>query len=375
MQFIRFLFVSASIFALASGSVWAQRDEISIVGSSTVYPFTTVVAERFGRSTDFSTPKVESTGTGGGMKQFCAGTGTDFPDLTNASRRILASELEDCRSNGVEVIELKIGYDGIVFISNNEGERMQLTRRDIFLALAARVPNDAGELVKNPHQTWQDVNPDLPAKEIEVLGPPPTSGTRDAFLELVMEPGAESIPALAEITELPTEAVSQYLTKEMGVKPADYNELVGGMIAPSGSDVFELLAFRLREDGRYIEAGENDNLIVQKVDANRHAVGIVGYSFLEQNQNMVQAHRIEGVAPNFDTIASGDYPVSRPLYVYIKKNHIGAIPGMKAFLDEFVSEAATGPYGYLSDRGLIPLRGEERQAMLEDLDKLETVQL
>lgn len=371
---IRILSALVVFSLLSSSPVWAQRDQISVVGSSTVYPFTTLVAERFGRSTGFKTPKVESTGTGGGMKQFCAGVGTSFPDISNASRAIKASELADCAAHGVDVVELKIGYDGIVMVSSNAGEHMDLALRDIYLAMAAWVPNASGQLVRNPYETWQDVNPTLPNVTIEVLGPPPTSGTRDAFLELVMLPGAESIELLHHLEGVDAANLRAEMNS-LGVSNADYAQLTRGMSAPSGEDLVEVLSFTIREDGKFIEAGENDNLIVQKLGANPRAVGIMGFSFLDQNQDVVQGHTIENVAPDFDAIASGDYVVSRPLFVYVKKNHIGVVPGIQEFLDEFVSDNATGDYGYLSDRGLIPLPADEHEQLLETLANMTTVQL
>lgn len=363
------------VFSFFSSSpVWAQRDQISVVGSSTVYPFTTLVAERFGRATGFKTPKVESTGTGGGMKQFCSGVGTGFPDITNASRAIKATELADCAAHGVDVMELKIGYDGIVMVSSNAGEHMELSLQDIYLAMAAWIPDASGNLVHNPYETWQQVNPSLPNIAIEVLGPPPTSGTRDAFLELVMLPGAESIELLHDLESVDAANLRQAVSA-LGVSAEDYAQMTRGMGSPTGADLVEVLSFTIREDGKFIEAGENDNLIVQKLGANPRAVGIMGFSFLDQNQDVVQGHTIEGVAPDFDAIASGDYVVSRPLFVYVKKNHIGVVPGIQEFLDEFVSDNATGDYGYLSDRGLIPLPFDEHEELLEVLANQTTMQL
>ena len=372
MLLSRVLPVLFTFSLLVHSPAWAQRDQISIVGSSTVYPFTTLVAERFGRSTAYRTPKVESTGTGGGMKQFCSGVGTDFPDITNASRAIQPSELRDCAAHGVDVIELKVGYDGIVLVSSNVAQHLNLSLRDVYLALAAWVPNAQGNLVRNPHQTWRDVNPALPNAPIEVLGPPPTSGTRDAFLELVMLPGAESVEPMRQLEEVDAASLRQALS-DMGITGQAYTQLTRGMNSPSGAELFEVLAFTIREDGRFIEAGENDNLIVQKLGANPRAVGIMGFSFLDQNQDSVQGHAIEGVAPDFDAIASGDYQVSRPLFIYVKKNHIGVVPGIREFLAEFVSENATGEYGYLSDRGLIPLPVEEHQELMQTLANLTTL--
>lgn len=324
------------VVAFASGVAYAQsaRDYIYIVGSSTVYPFSTVVAERFGRTSDFRTPKVESTGSGGGLKLFCDGVGVQYPDIANSSRAILQSEIELCASHGVrEIIEVKIGYDGIVIANSVSSQTMELTLRDVFLALAKEVPGATeGQLVTNPHRSWRDVNEDLPAAPIEVMGPPPTSGTRDAFVELAMESGCKTIPWIAAL-------------------------------ATSDEARFKDICHTLREDGAFIEAGENDNLIVQKLQANPRALGIFGYSFLEQNAAKVRAASIDGVQPDFDTIADGSYGVARPLYFYAKRAHVDVIPGLRAFLTEFTSERAWGEYGYLSDRGLVPLPEKERAAV------------
>ena len=327
------LLVSGVIAVATAGTANAQasRDYIYVVGSSTVYPFSTVVAERFGRSTEFKTPKVESTGSGGGLKLFCDGVGVDYPDITNASRAIKQSEVDSCAENGVtEIIEVKIGYDGIVLANAIGSVAVSLTRRDIFLALAKEVPGEIdGELVENPYVTWQDVNPELPARKIEVLGPPPTSGTRDAFVELAMEGGCKTVPWIAEL------------------KSTD-------------SSRYKALCHTIREDGAFVEAGENDNLIVQKLEANPDAFGIFGFSFLDQNAEKVKGAQVDGVAPTFYAIADGEDPVSRPLYFYAKKAHVGVIPGLRGFLREFTSERAWGEEGYLSDRGLIPMPEEER---------------
>ena len=312
----------------------ASRDYISIVGSSTVYPFATVVAERFGKQTKFATPKIESTGSGGGMKLFCAGVGTEHPDITNASRRMKKSEFESCQSNGVEdVVEIKVGYDGIVMANAKTAATYELSLRDIFLALGKDVPNPDGSetLVANPYKTWKEVNKDLPDVKIEVLGPPPTSGTRDAFNELAMEGGCKTFPWLKAMKK---EDKSKYKAICRGV----------------------------REDGAYIEAGENDNLIVQKLEANPKALGVFGYSFLDQNRDKVHGSIIDGVKPTFEAISSGEYPVSRSLYFYVKKAHVGVIPGIEGYLKEFTSEKAFGDEGYLTEKGLIPSPKEERKA-------------
>ncbi|WP_287371757.1 PstS family phosphate ABC transporter substrate-binding protein [Prosthecochloris sp.] len=318
----------------ASEGVQSARDYISIVGSSTVYPFATVVAERFGKKTDFKTPKIESTGSGGGFKLFSAGVGVEHPDITNASRRIKKSECEKCTENGVtEVVEIKIGYDGIVMANSKKAMPFMLSRKDIFLALAKEVPAPGGaegELVANPYTTWKEVNPDFPEIKIEVLGPPPTSGTRDAFVELAMEAGA----------------------KEFGWIKA---------LKKEDKDKFKKISHTLREDGAYIEAGENDNLIVQKLDANADALGIFGFSFLDQNSDKIQGTFIDGVQPAFSAIADGSYPLSRPLFFYVKKAHVGTIPGVNEYLAEFTSENAWGDEGYLTEKGLIPMPQEERE--------------
>jgi len=325
----------------------AARDYISVVGSSTVYPFATVVAEQFGRTTDFKTPKIESTGSGGGLKLFCAGVGVEHPDVTNSSRRIKASEVEMCAANGVnDIIEVKIGYDGIVLANAASADVYEISRKDIYLALAKDVPNPDGsaELIANPYQTWSDINPALPANRIEVLGPPPTSGTRDAFVELAMEGGCKEYDWIKAIKK---EDKSRYKS----------------------------ICHTIREDGRFIEAGENDNLIVQKLRANPKALGIFGFSFLDQNADVVQGSLIDGTEPTFDAIADGDYPVSRPLYFYVKKAHVEAIPGMREYLAEFTSEKAMGEDGYLSDKGLIPLPDDERAAVIQAVQSLEPFQL
>jgi phosphate transport system substrate-binding protein len=331
----------------------AARDYISIVGSSTVYPFATVVAEQFGRTSKFKTPKIESTGSGGGLKLFCAGVGVEHPDITNASRRIKPSEQKLCAENGVnEIVEVKVGYDGIVLGQSKVNEPKQLTRKDIFLALAKQIPGPDGKLIDNPNQTWKDVNPSLPNTKIEVLGPPPTSGTRDAFSELALEAGAKKFEDLAALRSAKDEATIRELMAKLGLPDSAYNK--------SGKKMFAAIAHAVREDGAYIEAGENDNLIVQKLEANPSAMGIFGFSFLDQNADKIAGSIIEGNAPTFEAIAAGDYPVSRSLYFYVKKAHVGAVPGIEAYLAEFTSEKAFGEEGYLTDKGLIPMPEAER---------------
>lgn len=327
-----------------TSQVTAQsRDQIRIVGSSTVFPFATAVAEEFGRSTNFKTPIVESTGSGGGLKLFCAGVGTNNPDITNASRRIKKSEVELCEKNGVQdIVEVKIGFDGIVLAADKSAEPMTLSLRDLYLALAAHVPapgtdGGIGNMIENPNKTWNQVNASLPNKPIYVLGPPPTSGTRDAFNELAIEAGCKTFPAMKAL------------------KKADKN-------------TYKALCRGVREDGVYVEAGENDNLIVQKLQADKKAVGIFGFSFLDQNADVINAFPVSKTAgasaqePTFDAISDGSYPISRSLYFYVKKAHVGVIPGIEEYLAEFTSDKASGELGYLADRGLIPLPDADRSS-------------
>jgi phosphate transport system substrate-binding protein len=315
-----------------------------------VYPFSTTVAEQFGKTTQFKTPKVESTGSGGGMKLFCAGVGVEHPDITNSSRRMKKSEQDLCTKNGVkEIIEVKVGYDGIVLGQSKAAKAKSLTRKDIFLALAKQVPGEDGKLIDNPYTTWKQVNPALPDVRIEVLGPPPTSGTRDAFVEMAMEGGAEQIESLAKLSKAKDEAGIRAAMAELGLPDSAYSK-----------KLFAAIAHGIREDGAFIEAGENDNLIVQKLQANPNAVGIFGFSFLDQNADVIQGATVDGAEPSFENIASGAYPVSRSLYFYVKKAHVGAVPGIAEFLAEFTSEKAWGPEGYLAEKGLIPSPEAER---------------
>ncbi len=306
MSFIKTA-ASAALIVAAASSVATARDQIRIVGSSTVFPFSTAVAEQFGRSTDFQTPVVEATGSGGGLKLFCAGVGTNNPDITNASRRMKSTEFQLCQDNGVtDITEALIGYDGIVVANAKGGPVFSLTREQLVIALAEQGPKPS---------TWDEVDPSLPAIAIEVLGPPPSSGTRDAFEELVMHEACE------------------------------------------GAGI-ECEGITMRDDGAFIESGENDNLIVSKLEANPNALGIFGFSFLDQNSDALQGSEVDGVEPTFDNIAEGDYPISRSLYFYIKNAHAGVIPGLQEFAAEFMSEDASGEDGYLLDKGLIPLNEE-----------------
>ncbi len=318
---------------LISGLQAKAEEQIKIVGSSTVFPFSTAVAEEFGRKTKYKTPIVESTGSGGGMKLFCSGNGKQHPDITNASRRIKSKEFKKCSDAGIKIVEIKVGYDGIVLANSKKANIVKLSTRDIYMALAEKVPanEDGSELQENPYQTWKDINPNLPDVKIEVLGPPPTSGTRDAFVELAMDAGAKTFPAL--------------------------KELRGS--SKAGKSEFKKIARTIREDGAFIEAGENDNLIIQKLDQNPNAIGIFGFSFLDQNTDKIQGSIVNGAKPTFDNILVGDYPISRSLFFYVKKNHIRMKPSITEFVREFTSDSAMGPYGYLIEKGLIPLSDEE----------------
>jgi len=315
------------------------RDQIRIVGSSTIFPFTTAVAEEFGITTPFRTPVVESTGTGGGMKLFCAGVGTRHPDVTNASRRIKKSEVEKCVRNGVtDITEVKIGFDGIVLANSLKVPRTSFSLRHIFLGLAKQVPADetGATLQPNPYEKWSDIDSTLPKIKIKVLGPPPTSGSRDAFAELALEGGCKTFSDLK------------------AMKNSDKN-------------TYKVVCHSIREDGAYVEAGENDNLIIRKLEADTNAFGVFGFSFLDQNQDKVQGSLVNDVSPEFENIADGKYPVARSLYFYVKNAHMDIIPGIEAFVSEFTSDNAMGKDGYLIDKGLIPLGEDERKQQIEKL--------
>jgi phosphate transport system substrate-binding protein len=322
----------AATGALVGGQAEA-RDQIRIVGSSTVYPFTTAVAEQFGRTSGMKTPVVESTGTGGGMKLFCTGVGEGHPDVTNASRRMKKGEFNSCLKNGVkDIVEINIGFDGLTVAQSKAGAPIKLTLSQLLLAVAKEVPGPDGKLIPNPHRNWSDIDRALPNTKIEVLGPPPTSGTRDSFHELLLEPGALAIPALAALRK-------------------------------KDSKAFDRVWKTLREDGAYVEAGENDNVIVAKLEANRNAFGVFGYSFLEENRAKLRGVPLNGVAPEFDAITSGKYPGARRMYVYIKKQHTGIVPGLDKFAAEYVSTKALGEDGYLAKKGLVTLPKNELAAV------------
>lgn len=335
MYYVKYIIIGILVF---TASVVNARDQISVVGSSTVYPFATVVAETFGKRQGFKVPKIESTGSGGGMKLFCKGLGTQHPDITNSSRRIKKREFIKCQDKGIDIIEIKIGYDGIVIANTKKSTQLNITKRQIFLALAKQVPEgnkEGGKLIDNPNIKWSDIDSNLPDIKIEVLGPPPTSGTRDAFNELAIEGGCKTFPELKAI------------------KKQDKKK-------------YKALCRAVREDGAYIEAGENDNLIVQKLIENENAFGVFGFSFLIENEDKIQGSTVNGKAPTMENIADKSYGVSRPLYFYVKQAHVDVIPGIREFVKEFTSEDAWGPGGYLEERGLIPMPDVERQKFAID---------
>jgi len=313
------LIYAATAVAALSLPAMADARGMRAVGSSTVYPFAKAVAERVARANPrLGTPIIESTGTGAGMKLFCAGVGERFPDVENASRRMKASEAKLCAANGVkEITEIQVGIDGIAFATATGSPLSGVTTKDIYLALA-RTPYGK----PNRAKTWKDVNARLPAIPIRVYGPPPTSGTRDALGELIMTAGCDANPGMA------------------AVKKADENK-------------YKQICTGMREDGAFIEAGENDNLIVQKIEANAGTIGIFGYSYLEENLNRIKGLTINGVQPTYDNISSFKYPGARPLYVYVKNAHVAAIPAVRAYVAEFTKESAFGPSGYLRQAGLI----------------------
>ena len=324
--------IAATVMGIAG--VAQARDQIRIVGSSTVYPFASYVAEEFGATTEFPTPVIESTGSGGGLRLFCNGLGEGTPDITNASRRMKPSELQRCEENGVtDITEAFIGYDGIAFAQSSSNDSMDVTREQLFLALAAQVPVD-GELVDNPYTQWSEIDASLPDREIAVYGPPTTSGTRDAFAELVMEAASENI------------------------------EAYGG---EGYTDI--------RSDGAFIDAGENDNLIVQRLSENTEAFGIFGYSFLEENSDTLIGSSIDGVEPTPEAIGSGDYPVSRSMFFYIKNQHAEDVPAMQEYANLFMSEQMVGDMGFLKGIGLIPAPQELREEARAAVESKETLEL
>lgn len=317
--------------AAQSGSAATGRQAVWAAGSSTVFPFATRVAENVAKTTGGKPAKVESLGTGGGFKLFCGGTGAAFPDIADASRPIKKSEYDKCVANGVtDIVELKIGFDGIAIANAKAGPVYSLHRTQIYQALAAETAS-GGTFAKNTAKSWSDIDAALPKEPILVYGPPPTSGTRDAFSELALEKGGEELPALAALKK----------SDEAGFKAKTHT---------------------IRSDGAWVDAGENDNAIVQTLEKTPHSIGVFGYSFLENNMDKVKAAKVEGIAPTFETISNGSYPLSRSLYIYVKKANIGVTPGLREFVEAFVSDGATGKGGYLQERGLIPLPAAEHDA-------------
>ena len=310
-------FILALAILVMSVNVAEARNHLQIVGSSTVFPFATAAAEGFAKSSGHPAPVIESTGSGGGMKLFCAGIGVGTPDITNASRQIKQSEVDLCKSNGVTPIEYKIGYDGIVLGSSKKAAAISLTKEQLWKAVAKNVWLN-GRWVANPYRKWSHIDKSLPNTEILIYGPPPTSGTRDAFVELVSDHVCRKVYGMDK------------KTAKAECRP-------------------------MREDGRFVEAGENDNLMVQKLQKDKHAFGIFGFSFLDQNEDSIQGAKIDGALPTFDAIADGSYAISRSLFFYAKKEHVEFIPGMKEFIDYFMSDKVIGKEGIAVDKGLIPL--------------------
>jgi len=329
-----------AILAILSFATYAQaRDQIKIVGSSTVYPYATVVAEQFGKKGSFKTPVIESTGTGGGMKLFCAGIGINHPDITNASRAIKTKEKALCEKNGVkDIIEVVVGNDGITFSHSVKAPDADFTKEQLWRALAAKVDVD-GKLVENPYKKWSDIDASLPDKKIEILIAPPTSGTRDAWNSLVMNKGCSKAA----------------------------KSLFG--------DKAKKECVKMREDGYAVEAGENDTLIVQKLSANPDAYGFFGYSYLLANKDKIKAAAVNGVKPSLEGIQDYSYPIARPLFFYVKKAHVGVVPGLKEFLVEFTSSKAMGSRGYLTDIGLVPLASDKYKITRTAAKDLVTINL
>jgi phosphate transport system substrate-binding protein len=316
----------------------AARDQVWAAGSSTVFPFATRVAENYARKSGKKAPKVESLGTGGGIKLFCSGSGDGFPDIANASRPMKKSEFDACAAKGVkDIIQIKVGFDGIVVATDKDGADYNFKLEQLYLGLAQNSVK-ASQLVKNPYTTWDQVGSGLPGNRIVVYGPPPSSGTRDAFVELAIEAGARKFPTLDAIR-------------------SDNEATFKARIDP------------LRNDGGWIDAGENDNAIVQTLTRTPGALGVFGYSFLEENQDKVKGATINGVKPTPGAIADGSYPLSRSLYIYVKKSMLSVTPGLKEYVEEFLSDAATGRGGYLQQRGLIPLPAGQHTAQKDAFSK------
>ncbi len=336
------LAVALSVAVITGANAGLGRDYLHMVGSTTVYPFSSMVVEQFVKTSGFKTPMLQATGSGGGIMLFCLGVGVLDPDITYASRRIRKSEFDNCQKNGVaEVVEVKIGYDGIVIASSKKAQALHLTRRDIFLALAKEVPDPKGgeTLVANPYKTWKDVNDTLPAQPIKVLGPARGSGTGHVFARFAMEGGCRTF---GWIRASKKEDALQYKTTCRTV----------------------------RQDGAYVEASEADALTVQKLVSEPDTLGIFSFGVLDQNSDKIHGSVINGVKPDFETIADDSYPLSRLLYLYVKKAHVDVYPGIREFLEEFTSDRAWGSGGYLTERGLVPMSAEERRKFAADAKNL-----
>ena len=332
------IFKKTSMALIASAllaTTLSARDQIKIVGSSTVYPFSSSVAEEFGSTSKFPTPVVESTGTGGGMKLFCSGAGIDTPDITNASRRIKDKELKTCEENGVsDITEALIGFDGIAIAQSASVKGFNVTKAQLALAVAEEVPSKDGKsLIKNPYKKWSDIDASLPNREITVYGPPKSSGTRDSFEELVLQHVFEKMPVYTDLFKADETANKKYKAYSV-----------------------------IRTDGAYVESGENDNLIVQKLTKNDAAIGIFGYSFLEENKDKVMGITVDNIAPTAETISTGKYPVARSMYFYIKNAHLKEVPAIKEYTNLFMSEKMIGKDGILRELGLIILDDKVRDA-------------
>jgi len=341
----RFALLAATALSVLSlsacgdqGGAGATRDQIRAVGSSTVYPFATAASELFVQTNaGMKSPIIESTGTGGGMKLFCSGVGAQYPDIANASRRMKKAEFDLCQGNGVkDIIEVQIGVDGLAFAEAKNGPGYKLTPKIVYEALAAN-PYGKGP---NKTQTWKDVDPSLPAIAISVFGPPSTSGTRDSLAELILEKGCQSDPAMEALKE-------------------------------KSEDEYKATCTRVREDGKYVDSGENDNLIVQKLGANPNAVGVFGFSFLEENRATLKDIPIDGIEASYETVSSGQYPGARPLYIYVKKAHMSAIPGLQGFLNTFATNWAPG--GALTKRGMVAAPEDVRKANEQTVKALTTL--
>ncbi|RZO87875.1 MAG: phosphate-binding protein [alpha proteobacterium HIMB114] len=334
-------FVLSLLVAIAISGVASARNQIKIVGSSTVYPYATIVAEKFGKS-GFKTPVIESTGTGGGMKLFCAGVGVQHPDITNASRAIKSKEKALCAKNGVkDIVEIVVGNDGISFAHSVKAKDMNFTKEQLWRALAHDVDVN-GKVVKNPYKKWSDIDKSLPNTGIKILVPPPTSGTRDAWNSLVMGKGCSKVAKAA--------------------------------FTAAGKKAKKACA-KLREDGLAVEAGENDTLIVNKLAADTNMFGLFGYSYLVANKDKIKATKIEGKKPSLASIQDYSYPIARPLFFYVKKAHVGTVPGIKEYLKEFTAKGTMGPKGYLTDIGLVPLDSKSYKKTRTAGTKLTTIKL